>query len=73
MYPDSFAAEAEKVATEMEKSSALSPDLRIHRYQLAFYKEDRPGMAVQLKWAMQYPNDGYVILNMEADMTCPPF
>jgi tetratricopeptide (TPR) repeat protein len=60
-------ADARATLEEMQKNSISSPDVRHHLYQLAFFENDLLGMAEQVKWALGTPDEGHVLLHLEAE------
>src|SRR5450432_2085490 len=59
--------EARAAADDALSKNLDSPDLRLNLYQLAFLKNDLPGMAQQVAWAMGKPGKENLMLYMEAD------
>lgn len=59
--------EAGAAANEALSKNLDSADLRLYLYQLAFLKNDSPGMAQQVSWASGKPGRENVMLYMEAD------
>jgi serine/threonine protein kinase/Flp pilus assembly protein TadD len=58
--------EARFVANEALTKNFDSADLRFYLYQLAFLKNDLPGMAQQVAWAGGKPGKENIMLNLEA-------
>ena len=61
--------EASAAASDALSRNLDSADLRLYLYQLAFLKNDSPGMAQQVSWAAGKPGKENVMLYMEADTT----
>jgi eukaryotic-like serine/threonine-protein kinase len=59
--------EARAAADEALSKNLDSADLRLYLYQLAFLKNDSPGMAQQVSWASGKPGKENVMLYMEGD------
>jgi serine/threonine protein kinase/tetratricopeptide (TPR) repeat protein len=59
--------EASAAASDALSKNLDSADLRLYLYQLAFLKNDSPGMAQQVSWAAGKPGRENVMLYMEAD------
>jgi Tfp pilus assembly protein PilF len=59
--------EARATADDALSRNLDSGDLRLNLYQLAFLKNDLPGMAQQVAWAMGKPGKENLMLYMEAD------
>jgi Tfp pilus assembly protein PilF/predicted Ser/Thr protein kinase len=59
--------EASAAASDALSRSLDSADLRLYLYQLAFLKNDAPGMAQQVSWGAGKPGRENVMLYMEAD------
>jgi tetratricopeptide (TPR) repeat protein len=59
--------EARAAADDALSKNLDSGDLRLNMYQLAFLKNDLPGMDQQVAWAMGKPGKENLMLYMEAD------
>jgi eukaryotic-like serine/threonine-protein kinase len=59
--------EARAAAEDALSKNLDSVDLRLNLYELAFLKNDLPGMAQQVTWAMGKPGKENLMLYMEAD------
>jgi eukaryotic-like serine/threonine-protein kinase len=58
--------EARLVGEEAIEKNLYSPEMRLYLYQLAFLKQDVPGMARQFSSSLGKPGEENVILNLEA-------
>ena len=58
--------EAHAVAAEALAKNLDSADMRVYLYELAFLKNDAPGMAEQVSWSMGKPGTENVALLLEA-------
>src|SRR5260370_9256392 len=59
--------EARARAAEAAAKKIDSPDIRFDLYQLAFLQSDDKGMADQISWAADRPDDDAVMLYYQAD------
>ena len=59
--------EAQKLAAEALAKKLDSTDLRVGMYQLAFLKSDDAGMAQQVAWASEHPDDQNLMLYYDSD------
>ncbi len=59
--------EARAMAAEAAAKKIDSPDIRFDLYQLAFLQSDDKGMADQISWAADRPDDDAVMLYYQAD------